>query len=62
MSTFLSSDCCSALTMGGDDHNIANNFHSEFDTNFQLRAEDEREREIFSERKCENYLLIINFN
>ena len=48
--------------MGGDDHNIANNFHSEFDTNFQLRAEDEREREIFSERKCENYFLIINFN
>ena len=30
------------LTMGGDNHNIANNFHSEFDTNFQLRAEDEK--------------------
>ena len=50
------------LTMGGDNHNIANNFHSEFDNNLQLTAEDEREREIFSERKCENYLLIINFN
>ena len=30
------------LTMGSDNHNIANNFHSEFDTNFQLRAEDEK--------------------
>ena len=44
--------------MGGDDHNVANNFHSDFDNNFQLTAEDEREREIFFERKCGNYFLI----
>ena len=57
--TFLSPDCYSRPTMGGDNHNIANNFHSEFDTNFQLTAEDEKWREIFSEMKCVNYFLII---